>query len=32
MIGAKVMHHSEYGHFQMAEVTVPRKFFIATLE
>ncbi len=31
-IGAKVVRHSKYVFFQMAEVAVPRKLFVAILE
>ena len=31
-IGAKVVRHSRYQFFQMAEVAVPRKLFAAILE
>ena len=31
-IGAKVVAHSRYVFFQMAEVAVPRKLFAAILE
>ena len=31
-IGAKVVAHSRYVFFQMAEVVVPRKLFAAILE
>ena len=31
-IGAKVVRHSKYVFFQMAEVAVPRKLFAAILD
>jgi hypothetical protein len=31
-IGAKVVRHSKYVRFQLAEVAVPRKLFAAILE
>ena len=31
-IGAKVVRHSKYVTFQMAEVAVPRELFVAILE
>ena len=31
-IGAKVIRHSQYATFQMAEVAVPREVFAAILE
>jgi len=31
-IGAKVVHHSKYVFFQMAEVAVPRELFAAILD